>query len=129
MSGQLSSKSKRFLYILLGTLSLILGIIGLALPVIPTTPLLLCAAWCYYRGSPRFHDWLVNHPYLGSIIEEYSDGEGIRKESKVKAIVLTWLAVLLTAIFIVESLTMRILVIGLACVGTFVLLRLKTRSA
>ena len=129
MADQLSSKPKKFFYIILGTIALLLGIIGLALPVIPTTPLILLAAWCYYRSSPRFHDWLINHPYLGSIIEEYSDEKGIKKESKIKAIILTWSAVLVTAIFIVESLILRILVIGLACIGTYFILRLKTRNA
>jgi uncharacterized membrane protein YbaN (DUF454 family) len=127
MSNLESSEPKRFLYILIGIISLFLGILGIFLPIIPTTPLVLLAAWCFYKSSPRFHNWLVEHPYFGPIVEEYSDGEGIRKESKIKAIILTWLAVLMTALFLLESLFMRVLLIGLALFGTFIILRLKTR--
>lgn len=121
-------KPIKFFYVVIGTISLILGVIGLVLPILPTTPFLLLSAWCYYRGSPRFHDWLINHPYLGPIVQEYSDGKGMRKESKLKAIALTWMAVLLTAVFILTSLQVRALIIGIACIGTFVILRLKTRN-
>jgi uncharacterized membrane protein YbaN (DUF454 family) len=122
------TKSQKFFYILLGTISLGLGIIGLILPVLPTTPFILFSSWCYYRGSERFHDWLINHPYLGKIVEEYSDKEGITRDSKAKAIGLTWIAVSLTAIFILESIFMRALIILLAIIGTIIILRLKTRE-
>jgi uncharacterized protein len=122
------SGAKKLAYLTLGTVSLALGIIGILLPVLPTTPFILLAAWCYYRGSPRFHTWLVNHPKLGPIVEEYGDGKGMRKESKQKAIIMTWVAVLLTAVFILDTLQLRALVIGLAGIGTLVILRLKTRD-
>jgi uncharacterized membrane protein YbaN (DUF454 family) len=128
MSGVIASKSKRLVYVVVGTVSLALGLLGVVLPVIPTTPFILFSAWCYYRGSKRFHDWLVNHRYLGKIVAEYSGDEGMRKESKIKAIAFTWAAVLLTAAFILESSAMRALIILIGCIGTFVILRLRTRE-
>ena len=98
------------------------------MPIIPTTPLVLLAAYCFYKGSPRFHNWLVCHPYFGSIIREYSDGGGVKKSSKVKAIALTWAMVSLTAIFVLKTWEMRVLIIGLAIIGTIVIIRLKTRT-
>ena len=118
----------KFFYILIGTISLGLGIIGLILPVLPTTPFILLSSWCYYRGSERFHDWLINHPYLGKIVKEYSDNEGIPRDTKVKAIGLTWIVVSLTAIFVLESMFMRALIILLAIIGTIIILSLKTRK-
>jgi hypothetical protein len=128
LSERTSSKPKRIAYVVLGTVSLALGLIGVVLPVIPTTPLILLSAWCYYRGSKRFHDWLINHPYLGKIVAEYSGEEGMKRGSKIKAIAFTWAAVLLTAAFVLESTTMRVIIILIGCIGTFVVLRLKTRE-
>ncbi len=122
------SEAKKLAYLILGTVSLALGVIGIVLPVLPTTPFILLTAWCYLRGSPRFHKWLIEHPRLGPIVEEYNDERGMRKESKIKAILITWTAVLLTAIFLLDTFQLRALVIGLACIGTIVMLRLKTRE-
>lgn len=122
------SGAKKIVYLVTGTISLILGIIGLILPILPTTPFILLTAYCYYRGSPRFHNWLINHPVLGPILEEYSDGKGMRKESKQKAIIMTWVAVIFTVVFVLDIFHLRALVIGLACIGTLVILSLKTRD-
>lgn len=122
------SEAKKLVYLVLGTVSLALGVIGIILPILPTTPFILLTAWCYFRGSPRFHQWLVDHPRLGPIVEEYSDDRGMRKESKIKAILMTWVAVLLTAVFLLDTSQLRALVIGLAGIGTIVMLRLKTRD-
>ena len=115
-------------YIVIGTISLVFGFIGIILPVLPTTPFILFSAYCYYRGSERLHNWLTNHPYLGPIIEEYGEGEGMTKESKMKAIGMTWLAVIITAAFFLDSLSMRALIIIVAVIGTIILLRVKTRK-
>ncbi len=120
--------AKKLAYLVIGTASLALGVIGIILPVLPTTPFILLTAYCYYRGSPRFHDWLTTHPTLGPIVEEYGDGEGMTKESKRKAIAMTWVAVTLTAIFLLDTFQLRAVVIGLAIIGTTVILRLKTRE-
>ena len=122
------SEAKKLAYLVLGTVSLALGVVGIILPVLPTTPFILLTAWCYFRGSPKLHKWLIEHPRLGPLVEEYSDDRGMRKESKVKAIIMTWVAVLLTAVFILDTIQLRALVIGLAGIGTIFMLRLKTRD-
>lgn len=124
---KVASESKKFIYILIGTISLVIGVIGIIVPVLPTTPFVLLSAGCYFRGSSRFHDWLLNHKYFGPIILEYSDGKGMRKKSKINAIILTWIMVLGTTIFVLNSLLMRLIIVGLAIIGTFVILSLKTR--
>ena len=121
-------RKSNIFYTIMGIISLAVGVIGIFLPVLPTTPLVLLSAWCFYRGSERFHDWITNHPYFGPIIEEYGDEEGMTRESKVKAIGLTWTAVLLTSIFLLDSLFMRVMIIAVAVIGTIVLLRIKTRK-
>lgn len=129
MNSEEILKPKRVFFLVLGTLSLVLGVIGMVLPVLPTTPFILLSAWCYYRSSQRFHDWLINHPRLGPIVEEYANEEGMSKDSKIKALAMTWIAVLFTAVFVLDSVHMRLLIVGLALIGTVVILRMKTRDA
>ncbi|MCS3470483.1 uncharacterized membrane protein YbaN (DUF454 family) [Pseudomonas sp. JUb42] len=77
----------------IGWLSVALGVIGIFLPVLPTTPFLLLAAACFARSSPRFYAWLVNHRYLGPWIRDYLEGNGIPLKGKVYAIGLMWLSI------------------------------------
>jgi uncharacterized membrane protein YbaN (DUF454 family) len=76
-----------------GWLSVALGVIGVFLPVLPTTPFLLLAAACFARSSPRFYHWLVDHPRLGPWIRGYLEGDGIPLKAKVYAIGLMWVSI------------------------------------
>ena len=103
----------KFLYILFGTLSLVLGIIGIFLPVLPTTPLLLLTAFCYYRGSARMYDWLMAHPKLGPYIRNFRENRMIPR--RVKAYILTMLwASLLFCTYILEPIWLKCLMIAIA---------------
>ena len=73
----------RYVLLAIGWLSVALGVIGIFLPVLPTTPFLLLAAACFARSSPRFYQWLVEHPRLGPWIRDYLDGNGIDRKSVV----------------------------------------------
>jgi hypothetical protein len=83
----------RFVLQAIGWLSVALGVIGIFLPVLPTTPFLLLAAACFARSSPRFYSWLVNHKRLGPWIRDYLDGNGIPLKGKVYAIGLMWTSI------------------------------------
>ncbi|AGH94607.1 YbaN family protein [Pseudobdellovibrio exovorus] len=76
---------KKYLYLSVGTLSLALGIIGAFLPLLPTTVFLLITAYCYERGSDRFHDWLIQHRYLGPPIVDWRKHQVIRVRHKMLA--------------------------------------------
>lgn len=77
----------------IGWLSVALGVIGIFLPVLPTTPFLLLAAACFVRSSRRFYLWLVTHPRLGPWIRDYLEGQGIPLKGKVYALVLMWVSI------------------------------------
>lgn len=78
---------KRIILISCGWLCLALGVIGIFLPVMPTTVFLLMASWCFAKSSDRFHRWLHEHPKLGPIVQTWSDGKGIPKHARTKAVV------------------------------------------
>lgn len=76
------AKVKARLYLIAGWISVILGIIGIPTPLLPTTPFLLLAAFCFARGSQRWHDWLVNHRVLGAYITAFRDQRGLTVKQK-----------------------------------------------
>jgi uncharacterized membrane protein YbaN (DUF454 family) len=115
----------RWFLIFVGTVSVGLGILGIFLPLLPTTPLLLLAAACYARSSQRFHDWLLNHRVFGEYIRNYRDHRAIRYRAKVTAISLLWITIGIS-IFLVGYLWVRLLLLGIAVGVTWHLLSLKT---
>ncbi|MCH2113060.1 MAG: YbaN family protein [Planctomycetes bacterium] len=74
---------KRVLLLATGFFTLILGVIGLVVPLLPTTPFLILAAACFMRSSPRIHDWLIAHPLLGKILRDWQEHRGIALRYKV----------------------------------------------
>ena len=116
----------RFLYILLGSISLVAGIIGIFLPVLPTTPLLLLSAFCYYRGSRRMYYWLMKHPHLGAYIKNFTEKKVIPLHAKVYILVLVWSSLLFCA-YILDPLWLKALMIGIAIGVTWHILSYKSK--
>ena len=73
----------RIVYLLAGHFFVALAVIGVFVPIMPTTPFLLLAAWCYSRGSERFYRWLVGHPRFGAPIVDWMEHGVIRKRAKI----------------------------------------------
>ena len=82
----------RSLWFIAGTLSLFIGIVGIVVPLLPTVPLLLLAAFCFGKSSQRAHDWLVNHKTLGPPIEDWRRSGAINKRAKRSATIAIALA-------------------------------------
>ena len=106
--------AKRRLLIAAGTLCTGLGIIGIFVPILPTTPFLLLAAACYMRSSERFYRWLTNNRVFGAYVRNYIEGRGMPIRIKVLTILLLWLAIGLSITFAVQSLVIRIILISIA---------------
>ena len=118
---------KRILYLLLGWFSLITGIIGIFLPLLPTTPLVLLAAWCFSRSSDRFHSWLINHKFFGPIVRDWQSSDGIPRRARNRAILFMWSGMLISILLVSRFWA----TIGLVCIGLCVsvyLLRMPLRS-
>ena len=77
---------KKKIYICVGFLAVILGIIGVILPGIPTVPFLLVALFCFERSSKKYHDMILNNKYFGKVLRDYYEGRGLTTSVKIKAI-------------------------------------------
>ncbi|CAE6910043.1 Inner membrane protein YbaN [Pseudomonas marincola] len=118
----------RYALLAIGWLSVALGVIGIFLPVLPTTPFLLLAAACFMRSSERFYLWLTSHPHLGPWIRDYLDGEGIPLKGKIYAISLMWLSIGFSC-YLVPLFWARTFMLTSAVLVTLYILRQKTRAS
>lgn len=115
----------RYALLAIGWLSVALGVIGIFLPVLPTTPFLLLAAACFMRSSQRFYLWLVNHRQLGPWIVDYLEGQGIPLKGKVYAISLMWLSIGLSC-YLVPLFWARAFMLTSAVLVSLYILKQKT---
>ena len=118
--------SIRTLLIILGTLCIALGLLGMFLPLLPTTPFLLLAATCYSRSSKKFYHWLVTNRWCGGYIRNYREGLGIPIKQKVFTILLLWLVIGLTAWLAALPGWVRWILPGVAIGVTVHLVKIKT---
>lgn len=119
----------RYLLLACGLIALALGVIGLFLPVLPTTPFILLAAACFLRSSKRLHALVVGHPVLGPPVQDFFAGRGISRRTKTVAITTLWASILGSAWFCVPSPWLDGLLVAIAAGVTVYLLKLPTRPA
>jgi uncharacterized membrane protein YbaN (DUF454 family) len=124
----MQTTAKRRLLLAAGTLCTGLGIIGIFVPILPTTPFLLLAAACYMRSSERFYRWLTNNRVFGAYVRNYIEGRGMPLRIKVFTILLLWLAIGLSIAFAVESLVIRIILVSIAVGVTVHIVLIKKRG-
>ncbi|QHB33525.1 DUF454 family protein [Yersinia canariae] len=111
----------RWLLMALGWLAVILATLGVVLPLLPTTPFLLLAAWCFARSSPRFHYWLLYRSWFGSYIRTWQQHRALPPGTKWKAILVTILTFAISLWFVKIWWVRGILLIILTLLLTFML--------
>jgi uncharacterized protein len=116
----------KFLLKSLGIVSLLLGIAGIFLPLLPTTPFLLLAAALFAKSSDKLYNWLLNHKYLGSYIRNFREHKSIPLRVKLFSIILLWVTISYSALFIVPLLWVKILLLAIAIGVTVHILSYKT---
>ena len=124
--GKKLNPVQRFLLMVAGSLALGLGLLGIPLPLLPTTPFLLLSAYCYARSSERFYYWLINHRYLGVHIRNYRDHRGTTAQVKKGSIALLWITISISAVFAVTLTWVRLLLLAIAIGVTIHISSLKT---
>jgi len=120
------SRLIRYLLIALGSVSVGLAVLGIFLPILPTTPFLLLAAWCYARSSERFYVWLMTHRIWGKYLRDYTSGKGVPRRLKMWTLTLLWAAIFVSAFLVVETTWVRVLLIAIACGVSIHVLKIRT---
>lgn len=118
----------KVIYIVLGSISLCLGVMGIFLPLLPTTPFLLFSSILWFRGSPRLYKWLLNHKQLGPYIRNFMENKAIPLRVKVISVSLVWLTLLYCSFFMTGNIWLATLFIVLAIGITWHILSYKTLS-
>ena len=114
----------RIVFLAAGLLSLALGAVGIAVPVLPTTPFVLLASFCFCKSSSRLHRWLNAHPFFGPRIERFRK-EGMTRKAKLSIYALV--CVMLLPVFILtQSVGLRIFLAVLLGIKALVFWRIKT---
>jgi uncharacterized protein len=121
------SPGLRWILWICGTVSLAVGILGLLIPIFPTTPFLLAAAACYFRSSQKFYDWLLSRPYFGRRIRDYREGRGVGRKEKIMMILGFWITLGTSALIFVKSNSIRLILAGIAALVTLFILKIKKK--
>lgn len=110
----------RILYVIGGTVSLALAILGIVVPGLPVTPLALLSAFLYAKSSPKLYNWLLNNKILGPRIKNYQRRKGITRRGKVGVLAFMSIMVLFSSFVVIGPGTLRWVIISLGIVGCIV---------
>jgi hypothetical protein len=124
----MKKKVKKIALVSAGLVSLALGVAGIVLPLLPTTPFLLLSAACFARSSDRHFQWLINHKWFGRVIRDYRIHKSIPLGNKIFAISVLWATILYSAFFVAPMLWLRVLLITIAIAVSVHILHFKTRK-
>jgi uncharacterized membrane protein YbaN (DUF454 family) len=109
----------RYIHITIGCIAVILGAVGVVVPGLPTTPLVLLASWCFYKSSPRLQAWLLQS-FLGKYIREYKDKGGITTHKRIYIILLMAAMVTVSTVFFIHNTIIRMIVAIAGLIGCIV---------
>lgn len=118
---------KKYIVIAVGFLLLLLGAIGIAIPILPTTPFVILASACFAYSSPKLYDWLAGTKYFGEFITNYKTKAGVRKSVKQKALIFLYCTLGLS-FFLVKFWHVRLVLVIVAVAVTVHILLLKTKA-
>ncbi|HLW09445.1 MAG TPA: YbaN family protein [Fermentimonas sp.] len=118
--GLKKSRLTRVLYIIGGTLSLALAILGIVLPGLPTTPFALLSAYLYAKSSEKLYNWLLSNRILGPRIRNYNKKKGVTRKGKAGIILFMWTMVSISSFVIIQIQPLRILILSLGLIGAVV---------
>ena len=114
----MSNKFKQKILLIAGTISVGIGVVGIFVPLLPTTPFLLLAAACYLRSSERFYRWLLANRFFGTYVRDYIEGKGMPLRTKTYIIALLWstigLSIFLTSPNTILKIVLLVVAIGVA---------------
>lgn len=121
-------EARRIVYILLGSLFLILGAVGIFVPLLPTTPFWLLTCWFYLRSSERLYNRAMSNRYFGTYIKNFMVDKAIPLRSKIISIAIMWLSTILTSLFLIDYLWIKILLVLISVGVTWHIVSFPTKK-
>jgi len=118
----------RYLYLISGFILVAIGVVGIFLPLLPTTIFLILASICFLKSSPKANEWLRNHKVLGGYIDNYQNKTGLTRNAKLANIITLWTSISLSAFLLTDELYIRIILLAIAIGVTIHLLMIKTKK-
>ena len=116
----------RYLFVTFGTIFLGLGVIGVFVPVLPTTPFLLLSAACYVRSSSRLYSWLINHKLFGKFVRDFRESRSISLRNKIISLLSMTLMIALSICIFAEAFYVKLILLICGAVGFIVILSIPT---
>jgi uncharacterized membrane protein YbaN (DUF454 family) len=123
----LKIKLHRYAYFSAGILLVAIGIIGIFLPLLPTTIFLILASACFVKSSPRANEWLRNHKILGVYIKNYQDKSGLTVKSKIFSIAFLWISISISGLLLTNEFYIRMILLAIAIGVSIHLISVKTK--
>ncbi|HOT75635.1 MAG TPA: YbaN family protein [Candidatus Wallbacteria bacterium] len=117
---------KKYLLITAGLISTALAVIGIFLPLLPTTPFLLLAAACFVRSSDSLYHRLMTHRIFGEYIKNYTERRAIALKTKITALAFLWLTISYSAFFVIKIFYVKLALLVIAACVTWHILSFKT---
>ena len=117
----------RYAYLTAGFLLVAIGVIGIFLPLLPTTIFLILASACFVKSSPKANEWLRNHKILGVYLKNYHDKTGLTLKTKIFTIGFLWISISISGFFLTNELYIKLLLLAIAVGVTIHLVMIKTK--
>jgi uncharacterized membrane protein YbaN (DUF454 family) len=118
---------KKAALMLAGCISVAFGTIGIALPLVPTTPFFIAAAICFTSSSPRAKNWLERNRFFGEYIENYTAGKGVSRSKKAYGVVFLWMMLALSGYLMRDNTVVLLILLAVGLAVTAHILMLKNR--
>jgi len=118
----------KYFYLISGFILIAIGVIGIFLPLLPTTIFLILASICFLKSSPKANEWLRNHKVLGGYIDNYQNKTGLTRNVKIANIITLWTSISLSAFLLTDELYIRIILLVIAIGVTIHLAMIKTKK-
>jgi uncharacterized membrane protein YbaN (DUF454 family) len=125
---KISEKTRKTIYVILGSISLVLGTLGIFLPLLPTTPFYLLTAWLYMQGSEKLYCKVMNNKYFGTIVRSFQEDKSVPLRTKVITVSMLWVTILLSAFLAISAWWLRLLLFAIAIGVTIHVLSYKTKK-
>lgn len=117
---------KKAIYLVIGTISLIIGIVAIFIPILPTTPFLLLSSYLYFKSSKKAYEKLINSKLIGEYIKNYQEKKGIPIKVKISTITLLWLSIISSILFFVKKWYVKLPLFTVGVLITIHILKIKT---